>query len=96
MCVLCTLMGILLTFVTEMSGSIWPAVIMHAVSNASPSILSVFMDPDKVGLISWIGIMISLLIVDIVVLIVWRKMGFSDERFFPNAYSDELSDELDS
>lgn len=82
MCVLCTLMGILLTFVTEMSGSIWPAVIMHAVSNASPSILSVFMDPDKVGLISWIGIMISILIVDIVVLIVWRKHMLIGEDFY--------------
>ena len=33
MCIMCTLMGVMLTFVTEKSGSVWPAAFMHAISN---------------------------------------------------------------
>ena len=78
MCVMCIFMGILLTFVTEMSGSVWPAAIMHAVNNAGPSILNGYIDPDKgkwiLGVSThWLGLMISLMIVDLIVLIIWRK-----------------------
>lgn len=47
MCVMCVFMGIILTFVTYKSGSIWPAAILHAVSNASPSVLQYFINRDK-------------------------------------------------
>lgn len=46
MCVMCTLMGILLTFVTVRTNSIWPAAIMHAVNNASPSILRFYINDE--------------------------------------------------
>ena len=41
-----------------------------------------YVDSDKVGLSSWIGFMISLLVVDIVVLIVWRKHMLIGEDFY--------------
>lgn len=47
MCVLCIFMGMMLTYVTIKSGSIWPAAIMHAVHNASPSILAGFTNAEK-------------------------------------------------
>ena len=40
MCLFCTLIGIMLTFITVKSGSVWPAAIMHAVLNSGPSILN--------------------------------------------------------
>ncbi|MBD5444437.1 MAG: CPBP family intramembrane metalloprotease [Lachnospiraceae bacterium] len=49
MCVICVFMGIILTFVTYKSGSIWPATILHAVNNGSPSILQYFINNKKVG-----------------------------------------------
>lgn len=48
MCVMCVFMGIILTFVTYKSGSIWPATILHAVNNGSPSILQYFINYKKV------------------------------------------------
>ena len=47
MCILCTLMGMILTFVTVKSGSVWPAAIMHGVHNAGPSILAGFANYDN-------------------------------------------------
>ena len=48
MCVMCVFMGILLTYLTCKSGSIWPAVVLHAVNNASPSVLQFFINYEKV------------------------------------------------
>lgn len=42
MCLMCVFMGMILTYVTCKSESIWPAVFLHAVNNASPSILQYF------------------------------------------------------
>ncbi len=47
MCISCTCFGIVLTYITVKSGSVWPAAIMHAVNNANPSILALFIDGDK-------------------------------------------------
>ena len=47
-CLMCVFMGIILTFVTYKSGSIWPATILHAVNNGSPSILQYFINYEKV------------------------------------------------
>lgn len=47
MCIFCTLEGILLTFVTVKSGSIWPAAIMHAVNNTNPSVLQLFTNTER-------------------------------------------------
>ncbi len=49
MCILCVFLGILLTFITVKTGSVWPAAIMHAVNNASPSILQFYINPDKIS-----------------------------------------------
>ena len=75
MCFICIVMGILLTFVTEASGSIWPAAILHAVNNTNPSILNGFVNYDKVPSGSGLsGESIALLITAVVVLVIWRKM----------------------
>lgn len=48
MCIMCVFMGIILTFVTYKSGSIWPAAFLHAVNNLTPSILQYFINQDKI------------------------------------------------
>lgn len=48
MCILCVFMGIILTYVTYKSGSIWPATFLHAVNNSSPSILQYFTNGDRI------------------------------------------------
>ena len=78
MCIYCVLMGVVLTFVTEMSGSVWPAAILHAVNNTQPSILNGYLNPDNADTIfgispSWIGRITSTVLVAVVVLILWKK-----------------------
>ena len=46
MCLMCTAMGTVLTYVTVKSGSVWPAAFMHAVNNAGASCLVVFLRGD--------------------------------------------------
>ena len=73
---MCILFGILLTYITEKSGSVWPAAIMHAVNNAGPSILQGYVDPERSDAsfsIGMISLLISLLIVVIPVMIIWYK-----------------------
>lgn len=78
MCIFCTLMGIMLTYVTEMSGSVWPAAFMHAIFNSSPSILNGFINQDlspdtflgrNAG---FIGMVLALLAVSIFVMVKWN------------------------
>lgn len=65
MCIFCTTMGIILTFVTIKTGSVWPAVILHAVNNAQPSILRYFTNETILkenlpnSLIGWVFLLIS-------------------------------------
>lgn len=78
MCAFCILMGVILTFLTEHSGSVWPAAIMHAITNAQPSALIGFMndtgvEPVKALWVNWGGMMISLLIAATVCMIIWKK-----------------------
>jgi len=78
MCIFCTLMGVLLTFITEKSGSVWPAAIMHAVNNSSPSILNGFVNPDQKTTnfpIGMIAMCIALLVVVIPVMIIWKRQN---------------------
>ncbi|MCM1180942.1 MAG: CPBP family intramembrane metalloprotease [Clostridium sp.] len=49
MCLMCMFNGIILTFVTCKSGSLWTAVILHAVNNTSPSIVRYFINSDKLS-----------------------------------------------
>ena len=78
MCLFCVMSGILLTFLTEKSGSVWPAVILHAVNNAQPSILNGYINPEKGEKIlgmspSWWGLMTSMLLTVVVVCVIWKK-----------------------
>lgn len=74
MCVMCTLMGILLTFVTVRTNSIWPAAIMHAVNNASPSILRFYINDEVLEgnlpnpILSFVFMWIPLVIIDGIIL----------------------------
>lgn len=47
MCLDCTFMGIMLTYITVQTNSIWPAAFMHAVNNQNPGILNFFIDMEK-------------------------------------------------
>ena len=77
MCLMCTLMGILLTTLTEKSGSVWPAAIMHAVNNMHPGILEGCVNPDKAdgmrAAIAKEGGLIAMAIVAVVMLGACRK-----------------------
>lgn len=46
MCLFCTALGTVLMYVTIKTNSIWPAAFMHAVNNASPSVMLLFMRQD--------------------------------------------------
>ena len=46
MCLMCTVLGTILTYVTIKTDSIWPAAFMHAVNNSMPSAMVVFMNQD--------------------------------------------------
>lgn len=63
MCIDCTFMGIMLTYITMKTNSIWPAAIMHAVNNQNPTILSVFVNTEileKNGINQFLRIAISM------------------------------------
>ena len=88
MCISCILVGILLTYVTKKSGSVWPAAIMHAVNNTGPSILNGYINYEKVStlkgmLLPFAGqIMVMVLIIGILMLVSGRKpdTGIKEEN----------------
>ncbi|MDE5966465.1 MAG: CPBP family intramembrane metalloprotease [Lachnospiraceae bacterium] len=79
MCIMCVFMGMILTYVTYKSGSIWPAVILHAINNASPSILQYFINRDKLtgwqadSVISFLIYFIPMMVIGIFIFSVERK-----------------------
>ena len=82
MCLYCILMGILLTFITEKSGSTWPAAFLHVTNNAQPSILYGFINPDKVTAAKrmaalWGLILLSTLVTAVVIVILWHRSNHS-------------------
>lgn len=83
MCVMCVFMGMILTFLTYKSGSIWPAAFLHAVNNSSPSILQYFINPDKIT--GWktdsvVSFMILLLPMMVIAVLLFAKYVASDDR----------------
>lgn len=74
MCVDCTLMGIMLTYITMKTNSIWPAAIMHAVNNGNPSALKYFINTEVFEqsypgpVYSWLLMAIPLLIIDVLII----------------------------
>lgn len=79
MCVICIFMGIILTFLTCRSGSIWPATFLHAINNASPSVLQYFINSDKVtgwrsdSVVSFFLYMLPMMVIGVFILIKWPK-----------------------
>ncbi|MDE7258971.1 MAG: CPBP family intramembrane metalloprotease, partial [Lachnospiraceae bacterium] len=79
MCIMCIFMGIILTYVTCKSGSIWPAAILHAINNASPSVLQYFINNDKVSgwrsdsVVSFLIGILPMMAIAVYILIRWLK-----------------------
>ena len=79
MCVFCIIMGIILTFVTAQTGSVWPAAFLHAVNNSQPSALYFFTNQQVLNdsmpnpLIGWVFLLIHTAIIAIICLIVMLK-----------------------
>lgn len=74
MCVDCTLMGIMLTYITMKTNSIWPATIMHAVNNGNPSVLRYFLNTEVFEqsypgpVCSYLLMAIPMLIIDVLII----------------------------
>ena len=78
MCLLCILLGIILTYITVKSGSVWPAAIMHAVNNTSPGIMNGFLNPDNATTTfskqaPWTGYLVVLGLIAVVLMIIWNR-----------------------
>ncbi|MCM1090183.1 MAG: CPBP family glutamic-type intramembrane protease [Muribaculum sp.] len=79
MCVLCIFIGIILTFLTYRSGSVWPAAILHAVNNSSPSILQYFINQDKItdwkadSVAAFLIRMLPMMVIASIVLVRWVR-----------------------
>lgn len=75
MCIQCTLMGVMLTYITIKTESIWPAAIMHAVNNGNPSILKFFLNEEVFEkrfpgpFVSYGLLMIPMLVIDIIIIV---------------------------
>ncbi len=86
MCIFCTLVGVMLTILTEKSGSVWPAAFMHAIGNAGPTILQGFVNPDRAADLpvsaGWIGMLVSVGTVLVIFLISIRKSEANKQRRF--------------
>jgi membrane protease YdiL (CAAX protease family) len=96
MCILCIFLGVILTFLTEKSGSVWPAAILHAVGNAGPSILNGFVRPEEgaeQGLFSFLfsGRLISILLIAAVLLILWNRVPDAKEASKPVRETDRAA-----
>lgn len=80
MCIQCTLIGTMLTYITIKTESVWPAAIMHAVNNGNPSIASNFINTDifegKIGgtLLPYVLLMIPMIIIVGIILFREKKI----------------------
>lgn len=82
MCILCIFTGIILTYVTYKSGSIWPAAFLHAINNSAPSILQYFTNVNKIT--GWkadsvVSTLISLFPMMVIAFFIFLKLAKSDE-----------------
>lgn len=79
MCLLCIFIGIILTYITYKTGSIWPAAILHSVNNAMPSALRYFINTGKItgiksdSVVSFLIIMIPMFIIAIFFYVKMRR-----------------------
>ena len=75
MCLYCILLGGILTYVTERTGSVWSAAFLHGVNNASPSIIAAFMNAEKLSRTSMFKQVICMLIPLILILLIIEIRG---------------------
>ena len=77
MAILAVFMGILLTYVTIKTGSVWPAAFLHTVNNTSPSILQFFINPEKISgiltnrIVSFVVYLIPMAVLSVIILTVY-------------------------
>lgn len=82
MCIMCVFMGMILTFVTHMSESIWPAAILHAVNNSSPSILQYFINREKItgwpadSAVAFLISLLPMMVIAVVLYCIGSKKGY--------------------
>lgn len=75
MCVFSTLLGIMLTYITMKTESIWPAAFMHAVNNANPSILKFFVNTQIFGekypgpIVSYLMLLVPMACIDGIIIL---------------------------
>ena len=83
MCADCVFMGIILTFITLRSGSVWPAAIMHAVNNTNPGILRFFVNSQQLtgasGIAGWVLLLLPNIIAGSVCLVIMCR-GNKDKK----------------
>lgn len=86
MCVFCILMGIMLTYLTLKTNSVWPAAIMHAVNNANPCVTAAFINTKRFetmqngALLTFIGLLIPVFVCGIIFLVFILKQGKQEEE----------------
>lgn len=74
MCIMCTLIGIMLTYITVKTESIWPAAIMHAVNNGNPCILKFFFNAETFAgkypgpVAEYALLLIPMVVIDVIIL----------------------------
>ena len=73
MCLFCTVLGIILMYVTIKTNSIWPAAFMHAVNNSLPSALLLFTRQD-VEVPVWINALSNIPLILIAILCFFLMM----------------------
>lgn len=76
MCIQCTLLGIMLTYITIKSQSVWPAAIMHSVNNGNPTILKFFINTDTFErkypgpVFSSLLLAIPIIVIDVIIIMI--------------------------
>ena len=75
MCLYCILLGGILTYVTEKTGSVWPAAFLHGVNNASPSILAAFMNAEKLSQVSLFKQIVCMVIPFVLICLILELRG---------------------
>ena len=85
MSIFCTVMGVMLTYITVRTGSIWPATFMHAVNNQNPAMLLLLTNQEKVNELPMFSLMVireipTALIACIFLYLLYRDGYFKSDR----------------
>ena len=82
MCLSCILLGGILTYVTEKTGSVWPATFLHGVNNASPSIVAAFMNTEKLSQVPLYKQMVCVMIPFVLIILVLEIRGSKKPKVY--------------